>query len=52
MVNKVRFIEKIVEFVYEKKIDGILDIRDEFDKEGLRIVIEIKKDVDVNVVLK
>jgi len=52
MVNKARLIEKIAELVHEKKIDGISDIRDESDKEGLRIVIEIKKDADANVVLK
>lgn len=43
MVNKARLIEKIAELVHEKRIDGISDIRDESDKEGLRIVIEIKK---------
>lgn len=52
MVNKARLIEKIADLVHEKKIDGISDIRDESDKEGLRIVIEIKKDADANVVLK
>ncbi|BCS80046.1 DNA gyrase subunit A [Anaerocellum diazotrophicum] len=52
MVNKARLIEKIAELVHEKRIDGISDIRDESDKEGLRIVIEIKKDADANVVLK
>ncbi|AZT89205.1 DNA gyrase subunit A [Caldicellulosiruptor changbaiensis] len=52
MVNKARLIEKIAELVRDKKIEGISDIRDETDKEGLRIVIEIKKDADANVVLK
>ncbi|WAM33871.1 DNA gyrase subunit A [Caldicellulosiruptor morganii] len=52
MVNKARLIEKIAELVQEKKIEGISDIRDESDKEGLRIVIEVKKDADANVVLK
>ncbi|WAM31582.1 DNA gyrase subunit A [Caldicellulosiruptor naganoensis] len=52
MVNKARLIEKIAELVRDKKIEGISDIRDESDKEGLRIVIEIKKDADANVVLK
>lgn len=52
MVNKARLIEKIAELVRDKKIEGISDIRDESDKEGLRIVIEIKKDANANVVLK
>jgi len=52
MVNKARLIEKIAELVREKKIEGISDLRDESDKEGLRIVIEIKRDANANVVLK
>lgn len=51
MVNKARLIEKIAELVREKKIDGISDLRDESDREGMRIVIEIKRDANANVVL-
>src|SRR5690606_33974660 len=42
-VNKARLIEKIAELVKEKKIEGISEIRDESDKDGLRVVIEIKR---------
>ncbi|MEZ0537075.1 DNA gyrase subunit A [Caldicellulosiruptoraceae bacterium PP1] len=52
MVNKSRLIEKIAELVRDKKIEGISDIRDESDKDGLRIVIEIKRDANANVILK
>lgn len=51
MVNKAKLIEKIAELVKEKRIDGISDIRDESNREGMRIVIEIKKDYNANVVL-
>ncbi|HBM80982.1 MAG: DNA gyrase subunit A [Clostridiales bacterium] len=51
MVNKARLIEKIAELVKEKKIDGISDLRDESDREGMRIVIEIKRDANANIVL-
>ena len=51
MVNKARLIEKIAEMVHEKSVDGISDIRDESDREGMRIVIELKRDVNANVVL-
>ena len=51
LVNKARLIEKIAELVKEKKIEGITDLRDETNREGMRIVIEIKKDVNPNVVL-
>jgi len=51
MVNKAETIAKIAELVKEKKIDGISDLRDESDREGLRIVIEIKKGFDYNIVL-
>jgi len=51
MVNKARLVEKIAELVHEKKLDGISDIRDESDREGMRIVIELKRDVNANVVL-
>ncbi|MDD6884345.1 MAG: DNA gyrase subunit A [Eubacteriales bacterium] len=51
MVNKARLIEKIAELVHEKRLDGISDIRDESDRQGMRIVIELKRDVNANVVL-
>lgn len=50
-VNKARLIEKIAELVKEKKIEGIQDLRDESDREGMRIVIELKKDEFVEVIL-
>ncbi|MCG5055146.1 MAG: DNA gyrase subunit A [Myxococcales bacterium] len=50
-VNKARLIEKIAELVREKKIEGISDIRDESDREGMRIVIELKRDAVSEVVL-
>ena len=51
MVNKARLVEKIAELVHEKRLDGISDIRDESDREGMRIVIDLKRDVNANVVL-
>ena len=51
MVNKARLIEKIAELVKEKKVDGITDLRDESDREGMRICIELRKDVNANVML-
>ncbi len=51
MVNKARLIEKIAELVKEKKIDGITDLRDESDRSGMRIVIELRRDVNANVIL-
>ncbi len=51
MVNKARLIEKIAELVHEKRLEGISDIRDESDRNGMRIVIELKRDVNANVVL-
>ena len=50
-VNKARLIERIAELVREKKIDGITDLRDESDREGMRIVIEVRKDANANVLL-
>lgn len=50
-VNKARLIEKIAELVRDKKIDGITDLRDESDRTGMRIVIEIKKDYNPNILL-
>ncbi len=51
LVNKARLIEKIAELVKEKKIDGITDVRDESNREGLRICIELRRDVNANVLL-
>ncbi|MDF2510205.1 MAG: gyrA [Herbinix sp.] len=51
MVNKARLIEKIAELVKEKKIDGITELRDESDRTGMRIVIELRRDVNANVML-
>ncbi|MBO5031154.1 MAG: DNA gyrase subunit A [Lachnospiraceae bacterium] len=51
MVNKARLIEKIAELVKEKKIDGITDLRDESNREGMRICIELRKDVNANVIM-
>ena len=50
-VNKARLIEKIAEYVRDKKIDGITDLRDESDRNGMRIVIEVRKDANANVLL-
>ena len=50
-VNKARLIEKIADLVKDKKLDGISDIRDESDRKGMRIVIEIKRDSNANIVL-
>ncbi|EGG36553.1 DNA gyrase subunit A [Paenibacillus sp. HGF5] len=50
-VNKARLVEKIAELVREKRIDGITDLRDESDRNGMRIVIELRRDVNPNVVL-
>ena len=50
-VNKARLIEKIANLVKEKRVEGISDIRDESDRKGMRIVIEIKRDSNANIVL-
>ncbi|MCG7378019.1 DNA gyrase subunit A [Paenibacillus sp. ACRSA] len=50
-VNKARLVEKIAELVRDKKIDGITDLRDESDRNGMRIVIELRRDVNPGVVL-
>ncbi|WP_088104615.1 DNA gyrase subunit A [Halalkalibacter urbisdiaboli] len=50
-VNKAKLIEKIAELVREKKIDGITDLRDESDRTGMRIVIEVRRDANPNVLL-
>lgn len=52
MVNKAKLIEKIAELVKEKKVDGIVALRDESNKEGMRIVIELRRDVNANIILK
>jgi DNA gyrase subunit A len=51
MVNKGRLIEQIASLVQEKKIDGIADLRDESDREGMRIVIELKRDAVAEIVI-
>lgn len=50
-VNKANLIEKIAELVRDRKIDGIIDVRDESDRDGMRIVIELKRDAQSEVVL-
>lgn len=50
-VNKARLIEKIAQLVRDKKVDGITDLRDESDRTGMRIVIELRRDANPNVVL-
>ena len=51
MVNKAKLIAKIAELVKDKKIDGITDLRDESSREGMRMVIELRKDANANVIL-
>ena len=51
MVNKARLIEKIAELVKEKKVDGITDLRDESNREGMRVCIELRRDVNANVLM-
>ena len=51
MVNKANLIQKIAELVKLKKIDGITDLRDEANREGVRVVIELRRDVNANVIL-
>ena len=51
MVNKAKMVEKIADLVREKKIEGISDLRDESNKAGIRVVVEVKKDIEANVVL-
>jgi len=50
-VNKARLTEKIAELVKDKRVDGISDIRDESDRDGMRLVIELKRDANANVIL-
>ncbi len=51
MINKARLIEKIAELVKDKRIDGITELRDESNRQGMRICIELRKDVNPNIVL-
>ena len=51
MVNKSRLIEKIADLVRDKKVDGITDLRDESNRQGMRICIELRRDVSANIVL-
>jgi len=51
MVNKARLLEKIAELHRDKKIDGITELRDESDRQGMRVCIELRRDVNANVVL-
>lgn len=51
MVNKARLVERIAELVRDKKIEGITDLRDESDRSGMRIVIELRRDVNPQVIL-
>jgi DNA gyrase subunit A len=51
MVNKALLIQKMVELVKDKRIEGITDIRDESSREGMRVVVEIRKDANANVIL-
>lgn len=51
MVNKARLIEKIAELVHDKRVEGISDLRDESDRDGMRIVIEVKRDANATIVL-
>ncbi len=51
MVNKAKLISNIAELVKDKKIDGITDLRDESDRQGMRVCIELRKDVNPNIIL-
>ena len=51
MVNKANLISKIADLVKDKKVDGITDLRDESNREGMRIVIELRKDANANIIL-
>ena len=50
-VNKAKLVEKIADLVKEKKVEGISDLRDESNRNGMRIVIELKRDVNANIIL-
>jgi len=51
MTNKAKLVERIAELIREKKIEGVSDLRDESDKDGTRIVLDLKKDADPTVIL-
>ena len=51
LVNKARLIEKIADLVREKKIEGITDLRDESDRNGMRVVIELRRDANPKIIL-
>ncbi len=51
MTNKAKLVERIAELVRDKKIEGVSDLRDESDKDGTRIVLDLKRDADANVIL-
>ena len=51
LVNKAKLVEKIAELVKDKRVDGITDLRDETDQTGIRVVIELRKDANPNVIL-
>ena len=51
MVNKARLIENIADLVRDKRVEGITDLRDESDREGMRIAIELRRDVNPNIIL-
>ncbi len=51
MVNNARLVERIAELIKDKRIEGISDLRDEYGKEGIRIVIELKREANANIVL-
>ena len=50
-VNKARLIEKIAELVHDKRVEGISDLRDESDRDGMRIIIELKRDANATIIL-
>ena len=50
-VNKAKLVEKIAELVKEKRVEGITDLRDESDRSGMRVVIELRRDVNANIIL-
>ncbi len=51
LVNKAKLLKNIADLVKDKKIDGITDLRDESDREGMRVVIELRRDVNANIIL-
>src|SRR5699024_4456949 len=49
-VNKANLVKKIDEIIFDKKVDGMIEVRDETDREGLRIVIEVRKDANIHAI--